>query len=370
MKVSVASLAMMLVVFLLVGCSQGDPPTAGQAQENEPPTKASPPEPEGRATNPPKERSRETPPKPTGEEAARGAPASAPTGASFAPPTPAPSEPPPSAAREESPEEVLALQYRLINAGDYDGAYALFAKQSKQLVSPEQYGSYFGANAPYSITDYSFPSVDVQGDAATVEVALTADSASGQESYQRAQQLLREDGAWRVVMRPDQASAFVAGGAPSGAEDLAQYEPEAPPGAEAASRPEATPEAGGTPSPEATSAESPDFATNEEEPTTESTTDPAPRYETTSPVSSTVPSEAPPQYETTAAPPSGGSGANCVGFDYQEDAQEAYDADPSDAAGVDGPSRDASAGVAGVACEELPSKGVEVLGGTTGPEKY
>ena len=212
--------------------------------------------------------------------------------------------------------------------------------------------------------------MDVQGDAATVEVALTADSASGRESYQRAQQLLREDGAWRAVMRPDQASAFVAGGAPSGAEDLAQYEPEAPPGAEAASRPEATPEAGGTPSPEATSAESPDSVTNEEEPTTESTTDPAPRYETTSPVSSTVPSEAPPQYETTAAPPSGGSGANCDDFDYQEDAQEVYDADPSDPDGLDGPPGDASTGVPGVACEELPSKGGEVLGGTTGPEQY
>ncbi len=73
------------------------------------------------------------------------------------------------AAQEESPEDVLALQYRLINAGDYEGAYALFAEQSKQIVSPDQYRAYFESSAPYSITDYSFPSVDAQGDTASVE---------------------------------------------------------------------------------------------------------------------------------------------------------------------------------------------------------
>ena len=74
--------------------------------------------------------------------------APAPSSGELAAPTEAPT------AQEESPEDVLALQYRLINAGDYEGAYALFAGESKQLVSPDQYAAYFESNAPYSIPDY------------------------------------------------------------------------------------------------------------------------------------------------------------------------------------------------------------------------
>ncbi len=124
------------------------------------------------------------------------------------------SEPPDeqAATQEESPEEVLALQYRLINEGDYEGAYALFADESKLLITPEQYAAYFGANAPYSITDYSFLSVDDRGDEATVEAALTASSGSGQESYQVSQQLVRQGAVWRVVMRDEQASNFATAG--------------------------------------------------------------------------------------------------------------------------------------------------------------
>lgn len=137
------------------------------------------------------------------------------------------------AVAEDSPEDVLDFQYRLINAGDYEGAYTLFAERSKQLVSPEQYRAYFESNAPYSITDYSFPSVVDQGDSAIVEAALTVSSASGLESYQRAQEMVREGGVWRAVMRDEQVSAFVAGGASSGTGESAQYEPEAPPEREA-----------------------------------------------------------------------------------------------------------------------------------------
>jgi predicted nucleic acid-binding protein len=108
----------------------------------------------------------------------------------------------------QSPEETLALQYRHINAGDYEDAYALFAEQSKEAVPPEQYRAFFEENAPYSLTDYSFPSVEGDGESATVEVEFTVSSASGQESYERTQQLVREAGQWRVVMRADQAAAF------------------------------------------------------------------------------------------------------------------------------------------------------------------
>ena len=155
--------------------------------------------------------------KATAPEAARTTPAPPPPEA----PPPAATPPAPAATQEGSPEDVLALQYRLINAGDYEGAYALFDQSSKQLVSLEQYRAYFEANAPYSITDYSFPSVDDQGDAATVQVALTASGGSGQTSYEASQSLVREGEAWRVVVRDDQASAFARTG-----QETAQYESE------------------------------------------------------------------------------------------------------------------------------------------------
>ena len=126
---------------------------------------------------------------------------------------------------EQSPEETLALQYRYINAGDYEDAYALFAEQSKEAVPPEQYRAFFEENAPYSLTDYSFPSVEVEGETATVEAEFTVDSASGQESYERTQQLVREGGEWRVVMRADQAAAF-AGTNPENAASPAAGQPD------------------------------------------------------------------------------------------------------------------------------------------------
>ncbi len=250
-------------------------------------------------------------------------------------PSPPPKEPAPPAsepAAQEAPEEVLALQYRLINAGDYDGAYALFAEQSKALVSPEQYGTYFGLNSPYSITDYSFPYVDVQMDAATVQAALTVNSASGSKSYQRPQELVREDGAWRIVMRDEQVSAFVAG-----TEELAQYGSGASPGAEA------------TPEPVEPSSLTPET----EEPTVEPLPEPTTQYQGTPPT------------------PSGGEDLyDCQDFGFQEEAQAIYDADQSDPYGLDGPPGESFTGEEGVACEELPSRGGEVSGGTTEPEQY
>jgi hypothetical protein len=47
---------------------------------------------------------------------------------------------------------------------------------------------------------------------------------------------------------------------------------------------------------------------------------------------------------------------DCEDFQYQEDAQAVYDQDPSDPHGLDGPIGEASDGVAGVACEELPHR--------------
>jgi hypothetical protein len=175
-----------------------------------------------------------------------------------------------------APEDVLALQYRLINAGDYEGAYELFAERSKGVISLEQYRAFFEANSPYSVTDYSFPSVDVRGEAAIVGAAFTVDSPSGREVLERTQELVCEGNVWGVVMREEQAAAF-AGAREEGEE--AQYDaPEAPP------------------------------------------PDPEPQYE---------PAPSPPPSEPS------GEDLDCADFDSPAEAQEAYEDDPSDPNGLD-----------------------------------
>jgi hypothetical protein len=115
-------------------------------------------------------------------------------------------------ATDQAPEEVLASQYELVNAGDYGAAYALFDSGSQQLVSQEQYAAYFESLAPYEITSYSFSSAQVQGETASVVVNLTVSSSAGVEQYPVSQQMVLEDGSWRAVMRPEQVASFTAAG--------------------------------------------------------------------------------------------------------------------------------------------------------------
>jgi micrococcal nuclease len=108
----------------------------------------------------------------------------------------------------ESPKDILKSQYEHINAGNYGMAYDLFAQQSKQLVSLEQYTAYFASVAPYEIKSYSFPDVHVQEDEASVVVDLAFSSSDGEDEYQVTQEMVREDGRWRVIMRDAQLASF------------------------------------------------------------------------------------------------------------------------------------------------------------------
>ncbi len=113
------------------------------------------------------------------------------------------------ASGEVTPEEVLALQYQYINARNYEAAYDLFTEESKQLVSLEQYRAFFKDAGYYNIVDYTFLSVQVEGDTATVVTDYTVSSGiAAEEEYQRTQQLTFEDGARRVVMRDEQIEVF------------------------------------------------------------------------------------------------------------------------------------------------------------------
>lgn len=111
-----------------------------------------------------------------------------------------------------SPDDVLSSQYQHINTGRYGAAYDLFDAGSQQLVSLEDYKAYFASEAPYEITDHSFSSVRTQGDTASVVADLAVFSASGEDAYRVTQQLVREDGSWRVVMRDEQAASFTEAG--------------------------------------------------------------------------------------------------------------------------------------------------------------
>jgi micrococcal nuclease len=115
-----------------------------------------------------------------------------------------------------APDEVLVSQYQHINSGDYGAAYDLFDERSRELVSLDQYKAYFALATPYEITSYAFPSVRAQGDEASVVADLAVSSSDGDESYEVTQELVREDGDWRVVMRDEQVASFAAAGGSSG----------------------------------------------------------------------------------------------------------------------------------------------------------
>ena len=118
-------------------------------------------------------------------------------------------------AEGPTPDEVLAAQYRHINSGDYEAAYDLFDSGSRGRISLGQYRAYFASAAPYEIESYRFPSVRARGGSASVVADLAVSSSDGDESYEATQELVREGGDWRVVMRDEQASSFAAAGDPS-----------------------------------------------------------------------------------------------------------------------------------------------------------
>src|SRR5215210_5913394 len=77
------------------------------------------------------------------------------------------------------PEEILALQYEFGNMSEWEEAYNLFAQESKERVSLEQYRSYFEKGPPFATVDYAFPSVSIEGDHATIERVFTQQDDQG-----------------------------------------------------------------------------------------------------------------------------------------------------------------------------------------------
>lgn len=127
------------------------------------------------------------------------------------------------ASKEPAPEETLALQYQYLNEGNYGAAYSLFTEQSKQLISLEQYRAWFENAGNYQITNFSFPTVQVADNTATVVADLTATSdTTGGDQYQRTQEMQLENGSWRVVIRGEQVELFAGTGGPTQTPEVQQ----------------------------------------------------------------------------------------------------------------------------------------------------
>ncbi len=105
------------------------------------------------------------------------------------------------------PEEVLALQYEYGNMQTWDLAYDLFAEESKGMVSETQYAD-VNERGDLAITQYSFPSVQVQGDSATIERLLTTTEVGEEFQDQATQEAVLENGTWRIVLREQQVEFY------------------------------------------------------------------------------------------------------------------------------------------------------------------
>ena len=98
------------------------------------------------------------------------------------------------------PEEILGLQYQYANMEAWERAYDLFADQSKSKVSLGQYADAVESENA-SVTDYSFPSVEVSENAATVERVITVAQRNGNSyEYKATQELVDSEEGWRIIM--------------------------------------------------------------------------------------------------------------------------------------------------------------------------
>jgi hypothetical protein len=113
-----------------------------------------------------------------------------------------------------SPEEILSLQYEYYNMTAWSAAYDLFAQESKDRV-PEQ--TFVSKNQQQikkyreAFTKYSFPSVEVAGDRATMKVVRTASWKDDEYQDRITQEAVKEDEDWRIVMRDKQYKFYGSG---------------------------------------------------------------------------------------------------------------------------------------------------------------
>jgi hypothetical protein len=113
------------------------------------------------------------------------------------------------------PEEIYALQLEYYNMGEYERDYALYAQESKARVSEQEFTSGNRRDDQqgngFSFPQYSFPSVEIEGDHATMQVVRSYTSEEGEGQERITQEAVLEDGGWRTVMRDDQYKVYGGG---------------------------------------------------------------------------------------------------------------------------------------------------------------
>ena len=95
--------------------------------------------------------------------------------------------------------------------GAYERAYELFAEKSKARVSEQLFldkNQQADRQDPVAYTDYSFPTVKIEGDSATIQVvrSFSYEREEGQERI--TQETALEDEDWRILMRDEQYKFF------------------------------------------------------------------------------------------------------------------------------------------------------------------
>jgi hypothetical protein len=113
------------------------------------------------------------------------------------------------------PEEILALQWQFNNMLEWEETYELHAQESKDRVPRETYVSalqqdYEQAGA-FAIKDYSFPSIKVEGDQATIQRVYNWATPDDFGQDKATQEMVLEDEGWRIVMRDEQYKFYLGG---------------------------------------------------------------------------------------------------------------------------------------------------------------
>lgn len=113
------------------------------------------------------------------------------------------------------PEEILALQWQYNNMLEWEEIYELHAQESKDRVPRETFVSALQQDLEqadaYAIEDYSFPTIEVDGDHATIERVFDWATPDDFGQDKATQEMVLEDEGWRVLMRQEQYEFFLGG---------------------------------------------------------------------------------------------------------------------------------------------------------------
>jgi hypothetical protein len=113
-----------------------------------------------------------------------------------------------------SPEQILALQYEYYNMTAWSAVYDLFAQESKDRVPEQTFTSKAQQDFEKyreAFTDYSFPTVTVEGDRATMKVVRLVSWKDGEHQDRVTHEAVQEDQGWRIVMRDEQYEFYLSG---------------------------------------------------------------------------------------------------------------------------------------------------------------